>query len=101
MVFRTLEIDSGHRNKKVGFYPKFVKALMRILCVFDDSHVYMEKELLVRSARTLSAPSVRLARNYRPLNYTENGSDRTPENLISNLFRSNQITIVVTPFRFD
>ena len=33
----TLEIDSGHENKKIGFYPKSPQPFLRILCVVDDS----------------------------------------------------------------
>ena len=33
----TLEIDAGHRNKKIGFYPMFLRPFLRISCVVDDS----------------------------------------------------------------
>ena len=41
-----LEIDPEHKNKKIGFHPKSQRKLLMILCVFDDSHTYMQKELL-------------------------------------------------------
>ena len=31
------EMDSGHKNKKIGFYPKSLRPFLRILCVVDDS----------------------------------------------------------------
>ena len=33
----TLEMDSGHKNKKFGFYPKSLRPFLRILCAVDDS----------------------------------------------------------------
>ena len=33
----TLEIDSGHNNKKIGYYPKSLRPFLRILCVVEDS----------------------------------------------------------------
>ena len=32
-----LEIDLGHKNKKIGLYSKSVRPLLRILCFGDDS----------------------------------------------------------------
>ena len=46
----TLEMDSSHKNDKIGFYPKSLRPFLRILCVVDDSDIYMQKEFLVRSA---------------------------------------------------
>ena len=40
-VHRTLEIDSGQKNKKIGFYAKSLRSFLRILCVVDDSHIHM------------------------------------------------------------
>ena len=40
----TLEIDSGHKNKKFGFYLKFLRRVLRILCVVDAS-IYACSEL--------------------------------------------------------
>ena len=37
MAGSTLEIDSGHKNKKTAFYPKCVRTFLRILCIVDDS----------------------------------------------------------------
>ena len=51
-----LEMDSGHKNKKIGFRLKSLQPIVRILCVCACT-----KELLVRSARTSSAPSFHLA----------------------------------------
>ena len=34
---------------------KSLRSFLRILCVVDDSHIYMQKDLLVRSARVPSA----------------------------------------------
>ena len=31
------EMDSGHKNKKIGFYPNTLRPFLRILCVVDDS----------------------------------------------------------------
>ena len=31
------EVDSGHKNKKIGFYPKSLRPFLRILFVVDDS----------------------------------------------------------------
>ena len=42
----TLEMDSGHKNEKIGFYPKSIRLFLMILCVVDDSHIYTQKELL-------------------------------------------------------
>ena len=56
-VHRTLEIDSGHKNKEIGFYPKFLRPFLRILCVVDDS-MYPCR----RTSRALPATS--LAINY-------------------------------------
>ena len=36
-VHRTIEIDSRHKNKKIGFYPKSLRLFLRILCVEEDS----------------------------------------------------------------
>ena len=36
-VHRTLEIDSGQKSKKIGFYPKSLRLFLRILCVVEDS----------------------------------------------------------------
>ena len=33
----TLKMDSGHKNKNIGFYPKSLRPFLRILCVVDDS----------------------------------------------------------------
>ena len=33
MAGSTLEIDSGHKNEKIIFYPKSVRSFLRILCV--------------------------------------------------------------------
>ena len=30
-------IDSGYKNKKIGFYPKSLRLFLRILCVVEDS----------------------------------------------------------------
>ena len=37
MAGSTLEIDSGHKNKKIGYYPKSIRPFLRILYVVDDS----------------------------------------------------------------
>ena len=33
----TLEIDSGYKNKNIGFHPKSLRQFLRILYVVDDS----------------------------------------------------------------
>ena len=43
----TLEMDSRHKDKEVGFYSKFFRPFLRFLCIVDDFHTYMQKELLV------------------------------------------------------
>ena len=35
-VWLTSEIDSGYKNKNIGFYPKSQRLFLRILCVVDD-----------------------------------------------------------------
>ena len=37
MTGSTLEIDSGYKNKKIGFHPKSIGPFLRILWVVDDS----------------------------------------------------------------
>ena len=59
----TLEMDPGHENMRIGFYSKFLQLLLRISSVVDYSHIYMQKELFVRSARNPSMPSLRFTRN--------------------------------------
>ena len=48
-VGSTLEMDIGHKSKKIGLYLKSLRPFSRILCVADDPHTYMQQELLVRS----------------------------------------------------
>ena len=38
----TLEMDSGHKNKKICLYRKSLRSFLRILCVVDDS-IYARK----------------------------------------------------------
>ena len=59
----TLEMDSGHKKKTIDFYPRSLRPFLRILFVVNDSDASMQKELLVRFTRKLSAPSRRFARN--------------------------------------
>ena len=33
-------MDSGHKDKKIGFHPKSLRPFLRILYVVDDSHIY-------------------------------------------------------------
>ena len=33
---------SGHKNKNIGFYPKFLRPFLQILCVVDDSIYALE-----------------------------------------------------------
>ena len=35
------KMDSEHKNKKIGFYPKSIRSFLRVLCVVDDSHIRM------------------------------------------------------------
>ena len=44
-----LEMDSGHKNKKIGLYSKFLRLFLMIFCV-----------VAVRAAMTLSTLSVML-----------------------------------------
>ena len=53
MAESTLEIDSGHKNKKIGFYPKSLRPFLQILCVVDDS-IYARR----RTCRALPATSL-------------------------------------------
>ena len=39
---KTLEIDSGHENKKIGSHPKSLRSFLKILCVVDDSICVVE-----------------------------------------------------------
>ena len=52
----TLEINSGHKNKKIGFYPKSLRPFLKILCVVHDSKYMHKEEVSLHSARTPSAP---------------------------------------------
>ena len=68
-IYNTLRDISHHIASWSGragstFYPKLLRTFSRILCVVDNSDIYMQKELLLRSARTYSAPSLRFAHNY-------------------------------------
>ena len=39
----TLEMDSGHKNKEIDFYPKSLRPFLQILYVVDDSiHAFVE-----------------------------------------------------------
>ena len=42
----TLEMDLRHKNKKIGFYPKSLRKILRILFVVDDSQICMQNEFL-------------------------------------------------------
>ena len=64
-VGSTLERDSEYINNKIGYYPKSLRPFLRILCVVDNSHIYVQKKLLLRSTKTPSAPSLRFDRNDR------------------------------------
>ena len=33
----TLEMDSGHKNKRIGIHPKSLQPFLSILCVVDNS----------------------------------------------------------------
>ena len=57
-----LELDSAHKNTKIGFYPKSLRPFIIILCVDNYSHMYMQ-ELFVHFARMISAPSFCFAPN--------------------------------------
>ena len=72
---KTLEMDSGHKNKKITFYQRSLRPLSRISCVLDDSHMYMQKELLVRSTGTPSAASLRFVRNTDSVAYFAGHAD--------------------------
>ena len=37
MAGSTLQLDSGHKNKKIGSYPKCLRPFLRILCDVSDS----------------------------------------------------------------
>ena len=37
----TLEMDSGYKNKNIGFYSKASRPFLRILCVVYYSHLCM------------------------------------------------------------
>ena len=41
----TLEMDSGHKNKKIGLNPKCLRPFLKIVCVVDDMHTCMLQEL--------------------------------------------------------
>ena len=42
----TLEMDSVYENKKIGSHSKSLRRFFGMLCVVDDPHIYMQKELL-------------------------------------------------------
>ena len=64
--YKSVMIGSGQlykwiqdqKIKKIDLFPKSLRPFLRILCSVDDSHAYMQKELLVRSARM---PALRFA----------------------------------------
>ena len=45
-------------DMKIGFYSRYLRPFLRISCVANDSHVYMQNELFMSSAKTPSAPSL-------------------------------------------
>ena len=58
MVGSTLEMDSGHKNNKWVFI-RISTIIFKDFLRSEDFHIYMQKELLVRSARMPLAPSLR------------------------------------------
>ena len=52
-----LEMNSGFKNKKIGFNPKSVRPYLRILCVVDDSieTIYFHTNNNLQSLNSISS----------------------------------------------
>ena len=62
----TLEMDSEHKNKKIGFYPKSLRPFLGFYALLTIMHVEGSS---LGSARTSSTPSLRFAGNHLYLRF--------------------------------